>query len=233
MQISPVGGSNCHVKLWWLTLFPVRWYCNNITRTEAEQLLRQQVKKRFSHSHKKKIRTHKNKYQDRLRSHRLLKVFLCVLQDFIFFTNEMFSWNLTQTFSGCFQDKEGGFVVRESSQRGGYTVSVYTKTLRCFTSPHTASSSSCSQDKAFSEHLCVCVCVRVHACVCVCVCVRSPTGDIRHYQIKTTDSGLYYLAEKHTFSSIPDVIHYHEHNAAGTHTGHLEDAAAASYTSEN
>ena len=30
----------------------------------------------------------------------------------------------------CFQDKEGGFVVRESSQKGVYTVSVYTKTLR-------------------------------------------------------------------------------------------------------
>lgn len=29
-----------------------------------------------------------------------------------------------------FQDREGGFVVRESSQRGVYTVSVYTKTLR-------------------------------------------------------------------------------------------------------
>lgn len=35
---------------------------------------------------------------------------------------------------GCFQDKEGGFVVRESSQKGVYTVSVYTKTLRCFKS---------------------------------------------------------------------------------------------------
>ncbi|KAK5848123.1 hypothetical protein PBY51_005767 [Eleginops maclovinus] len=88
------------------------WYCKNITRTEAEQLLRQ-------------------------------------------------------------EDKEGGFVVRESSQKGVYTVSVYTKTL------------------------------------------SNVNGDVRHYQIKLTDSGLFYLAEKHTFSSIPDVIHYHEHNAAG------------------
>ncbi|PWA24017.1 hypothetical protein CCH79_00018620, partial [Gambusia affinis] len=87
------------------------WYCKNITRTEAEQLLRQ-------------------------------------------------------------QDKEGGFVVRESSKQGTYTVSVYTKTL-------------------------------------------SPNGDIRHYQIKITNTGQFYLAEKHVFSSIPDVIHYHEHNAAG------------------
>ncbi|KAM9718123.1 tyrosine-protein kinase TXK [Menidia menidia] len=87
------------------------WYCKNVTRTEAEQLLRQ-------------------------------------------------------------EDKEGGFVVRESSQKGVYTVSVYTKTL-------------------------------------------GPNGDVRHYQIKVTDTGQFYLAEKHTFSSIPDVIHYHEHNAAG------------------
>ncbi|XP_076581091.1 tyrosine-protein kinase Tec isoform X2 [Chaetodon auriga] len=87
------------------------WYCKNITRTEAEQLLRQ-------------------------------------------------------------EDKEGGFVVRESSQKGVYTVSVYTKTL-------------------------------------------SANGDIRHYQIKISDTGQFFLAEKHTFKSIPDVIHYHEHNAAG------------------
>ncbi|XP_034713207.1 tyrosine-protein kinase TXK [Etheostoma cragini] len=87
------------------------WYCKNITRTEAEQLLRQ-------------------------------------------------------------EDKEGGFMVRESSQQGVYTVSVYTKTL-------------------------------------------SSNGDIRHYQIKICDTGGFFLAEKHTFNSIPDVIRYHEHNAAG------------------
>ncbi|AWO97263.1 hypothetical protein SMAX5B_004494 [Scophthalmus maximus] len=87
------------------------WYCKNITRTEAEQLLRQ-------------------------------------------------------------EDKEGGFVVRESSQKGMYTVSVYTKTL-------------------------------------------SVSGEVRHYQIKVSDTGQFFLAEKYTFSSIPDVIHYHEHNAAG------------------
>ncbi len=46
----------------------------------------------------------------------------------------------------------------------------------------------------------------------------STNGDIRHYQIKITDTGQFFLAEKHTFNSIPDVIHYHEHNAAGTYT---------------
>ncbi|KAM3857477.1 tyrosine-protein kinase TXK [Diretmus argenteus] len=88
-----------------------QWYRKNITRTEAEQLLRQ-------------------------------------------------------------EDKEGGFMVRESSQQGVYTVSVYTKT-------------------------------------------SGMQGDIRHYQIKHSDTGQFFLAEKHTFSSIPEVIHYHEHNAAG------------------
>lgn len=63
-------------------------------------------------------------------------------------------------------------MVRESSRKGVYTVSVYTKTI-------------------------------------------SSSGDVRHYQIKITDTGQYYLAEKHIFSSIPEVIHYHEHNAAG------------------
>lgn len=43
-QISIITGFNRHVQLWWCGLFPPRWYCNNITRTEAEQLLRQQVK---------------------------------------------------------------------------------------------------------------------------------------------------------------------------------------------
>ncbi|XP_056155977.1 tyrosine-protein kinase Tec [Lampris incognitus] len=88
------------------------WYCKNVTRTEAEQLLRT-------------------------------------------------------------EDREGGFVVRDSSRPGVYTVSLYTKT-------------------------------------------PGISGGIsRHYQIKHTDSGQFFLAEKHTFSTIPEVIKYHEHNAAG------------------
>ncbi|XP_030630811.1 tyrosine-protein kinase Tec [Chanos chanos] len=69
--------------------------------------------------------------------------------------------------------KEGGFIVRDSSQPGNYTVSVYTKTL----SPN--------------------------------------VGNVRHYQIKQTASGQFFLSEKHLFDSIPEVIRYHEHNAAG------------------
>ncbi|XP_029444023.1 tyrosine-protein kinase TXK-like [Rhinatrema bivittatum] len=43
----------------------------------------------------------------------------------------------------------------------------------------------------------------------------SNNGDIRHYQIKRNSLGLYYLAEKHLFKSIPELIQYHQHNAAG------------------
>ncbi|CAL9694806.1 unnamed protein product [Knipowitschia caucasica] len=87
------------------------WYCKNLNRTEAEQLLRH-------------------------------------------------------------EGKEGGFVVRESSQRGVYTVSVYCKSL-------------------------------------------GESGGVKHYQIKLSATGQFYLAEKHVFDSIPEVIRYHEHNAAG------------------
>ncbi|XP_022616858.1 tyrosine-protein kinase Tec isoform X2 [Seriola dumerili] len=74
------------------------------------------------------------------------------------------------------EDKEGGFIVRDSSTPGTYTVSLYTK---------------------------------------------SATGDggaaIKHYHIKETQGSptQFYLAEKHLFSSIPDLIEYHKHNAAG------------------
>uniref|UniRef100_A0A3B4WCW5 Tyrosine-protein kinase n=1 Tax=Seriola lalandi dorsalis TaxID=1841481 RepID=A0A3B4WCW5_SERLL len=74
------------------------------------------------------------------------------------------------------EGKEGGFIVRDSSTPGTYTVSLYTK---------------------------------------------SATGDgsaaIKHYHIKETQGSptQFYLAEKHLFSSIPDLIEYHKHNAAG------------------
>uniref|UniRef100_A0A8C2YEI2 non-specific protein-tyrosine kinase n=1 Tax=Coturnix japonica TaxID=93934 RepID=A0A8C2YEI2_COTJA len=40
-------------------------------------------------------------------------------------------------------------------------------------------------------------------------------GDIRHYQIKKNHLKQYYVAEKYLFSSIPELIQYHQHNAAG------------------
>uniref|UniRef100_A0A4X2KS40 Tyrosine-protein kinase n=2 Tax=Vombatus ursinus TaxID=29139 RepID=A0A4X2KS40_VOMUR len=72
------------------------------------------------------------------------------------------------------EDKEGGFIVRDSSQPGMYTVSLYTK---------------------FGGE---------------------GSSGFRHYHIKetTTSPKKYYLAEKHAFSSIPEIIEYHKHNAA-------------------
>uniref|UniRef100_A0A3P8STG9 Tyrosine-protein kinase n=1 Tax=Amphiprion percula TaxID=161767 RepID=A0A3P8STG9_AMPPE len=40
---------------------------------------------------------------------------------------------------------------------------------------------------------------------------------VKHYQIRQTKTGqaAFYLAEKYLFSTIPELIHYHQHNAAG------------------
>lgn len=40
---------------------------------------------------------------------------------------------------------------------------------------------------------------------------------VKHYQIRQTEAGeaTFYLAEKYLFSTIPELIHYHQHNAAG------------------
>ncbi|XP_030609501.1 tyrosine-protein kinase Tec isoform X2 [Archocentrus centrarchus] len=73
------------------------------------------------------------------------------------------------------EDKEGAFIVRNSSTLGAYTVSLYTKSS------------------------------------------GEGGAAIKHYHIKETTSSpkQFYLAEKHLFSSIPDLIEYHKHNAAG------------------
>ncbi|XP_030287356.1 tyrosine-protein kinase Tec [Sparus aurata] len=74
------------------------------------------------------------------------------------------------------EDKEGAFIVRDSSTAGTYTVSLYTKSA-----------------------------------------AGEGGAAIKHYHIKDTQGSpkQFYLAEKHLFSSIPDLIEYHKHNAAG------------------
>jgi hypothetical protein len=44
---------------------------------------------------------------------------------------------------------------------------------------------------------------------------RSTEAMIKHYQIKRNDSGQWYVAERHLFRSVPELIWYHQHNAAG------------------
>nr|XP_046262395.1 tyrosine-protein kinase BTK isoform X2 [Scatophagus argus] len=71
------------------------------------------------------------------------------------------------------ENKDGGFLVRDSSKAGKYTVSLFSK-------------------------------------------VGGETGgSCRHYNICTSSQGQFYLAEKHNFNTIPDLINYHQHNAAG------------------
>ncbi|XP_026178329.1 tyrosine-protein kinase Tec isoform X2 [Mastacembelus armatus] len=74
------------------------------------------------------------------------------------------------------EDKEGAFIVRDSSTPGTYTVSVYSKSL-----------------------------------------TGEGAAAIKHYHIKEIQGSAkqFYLAEKHLFSSIPELIEYHKHNAAG------------------
>nr|XP_020442320.1 tyrosine-protein kinase Tec isoform X1 [Monopterus albus] len=74
------------------------------------------------------------------------------------------------------QDKEGTFIVRDSSTPGTYTVSLYAKSA-----------------------------------------IGQGGAVIKHYHIKETHGSpkQFYLSEKHQFSSIPELIEYHKHNAAG------------------
>ncbi|XP_068961285.1 tyrosine-protein kinase TXK [Petaurus breviceps papuanus] len=44
---------------------------------------------------------------------------------------------------------------------------------------------------------------------------RNDEVPIKHYQIKSHDSGQCYVSERHLFPSIPELIQYHQHNAAG------------------
>ncbi|XP_008289065.1 tyrosine-protein kinase Tec isoform X2 [Stegastes partitus] len=74
------------------------------------------------------------------------------------------------------EDKEGAFIVRDSSTPGTYTVSLYAKSV-----------------------------------------AGDGGASIKHYHIKETQNVpvQFYLAEKHLFDSIPELIDYHKHNAAG------------------
>lgn len=71
------------------------------------------------------------------------------------------------------ENKDGGFLVRDSSKAGKYTVSLFSKGG------------------------------------------GESGGSCRHYNICTTAQGQFYLAEKHPFTTIPELINYHQHNAAG------------------
>lgn len=60
---------------------------------------------------------------------------------------------------------------------------------------------------------------QLHCCNLVLThfCYREGSSGFRHYHIKetTTSPKKYYLSEKHAFGSIPEIVEYHKHNAAG------------------
>ncbi|XP_016310344.1 tyrosine-protein kinase ITK/TSK-like [Sinocyclocheilus anshuiensis] len=98
---------------------------------------------------------------------------------------EKFEWynkDITRTEAESLlmrENKDGGFIVRDSKHPGVYTVSI------------------CSR-------------------------VAGTNGEkyplVKHYQIKVQREGekvMYFLAEKYVFSTIPELIRYHQHNPAG------------------
>ncbi|GFS10639.1 tyrosine-protein kinase [Elysia marginata] len=43
-------------------------------------------------------------------------------------------------------------------------------------------------------------------------------GNVRHYQIKRDDSGLFFISKEYPQASIPELVHYHKHNPGGLYT---------------
>lgn len=153
-------------------------------------------------------------------------------------------WTTFKTRKLCLcrplKDKEGAFIVRDSSTAGAYTVSVYTKSAAGYA--HQLNHNTLVLVFRWNRAYCVnkgqvliSVFLEINGFVGVLwnfqliftrhntssfatsVC-RDGEAAIKHYHIKE-NSGLpkqFYLAEKHLFNSIPDLIEYHKHNAAGT-----------------
>lgn len=69
--------------------------------------------------------------------------------------------------------REGVFLVRDSSQLGLYTLSIFTKAA------------------------------------------HHESSMVKHYLIKRTSGGFFYVAENHVFRTIPELVYYHRHNCAG------------------
>ncbi|XP_041047536.1 tyrosine-protein kinase Tec isoform X2 [Carcharodon carcharias] len=131
------------------------WYCRNVNRSKAEHLLK---------SEKAATDEHCNLTRNSAAPHNYRGII----------TYPSYSYQWTHDRYSKRQDKEGSFIVRDSSQPGMYTVSLYTK---------------------FGG---------------------DGNGSTRHYHIKLTQGPHreFYLAEKHLFNNIPELIEYHQHNAA-------------------
>jgi len=51
--------------------------------------------------------------------------------------------------------------------------------------------------------------------MCIYYVCSMEAGVVKHYHIRQNVEGRYYLAEKHAFPTIPELIYYHKHNCAG------------------
>lgn len=63
-----------------------------------------------------------------------------------------------------------------------------------------------------TQHMAGLCCVDSRVCVC-----SDGEAVIKHYHIKESPGPpqQFYLSDKYLFNSIPDLIEYHKHNAAG------------------
>jgi len=46
-------------------------------------------------------------------------------------------------------------------------------------------------------------------------------GMVKHYHIKRTDGGQFYINESHLFNSLPELIVHHKHEASGQHCNYI------------
>ena len=52
-------------------------------------------------------------------------------------------------------------------------------------------------------------------CTFCCTVSYRSEAQVKHYHIKKNGEGKFFLAEKHAFKTIPELIYYHKHNCAG------------------
>ena len=98
------------------------------------------------------------------------------------------------------EDKEGCFVVRNSSTPGLYTLSLYTKLPH----PQVSIFSSKLSCITFISERKFCT-YKIHSNI-----IRR--FQVKHYHIKQNPQGGFFLSEKHCCASIPELIEYHSYN---------------------
>ncbi|KAJ2950596.1 hypothetical protein O0L34_g8847 [Tuta absoluta] len=110
------------------------------------------------------------------------------------------------------EDKEGCFVVRNSSTKGMYTLLLFTKVWYVGEmSRQRAESLLKHEDKEG------CFVVRNSSTkgMYTLSLFTKVNNTTKHYHIKQNSRGDFYLSDKHCCPSIPELINYHKHNSGG------------------